>query len=243
MLVECSGCEFNYILSPRRLIYAIDDNQQKVIIGHPGEEYAIRDLLGLDWQEAELQGRIVYADESLCLDCGQIVDWDVKVTSPVCHHCLGKNIRRLTDLLGQICPKCQIGTLREVPVLKTELDPGWREIEIPSIIQDLAITRRAWKTTNSLKNAEIACESLNSYAFEGGVNELIAILDDREWRCGEYRDKRHTMAATILKMTPQFEEILIYQSRKVSYRDDLPIKLRHGIRSYIRWHAPVWGMS
>lgn len=243
MLVECSECEFNYILSPRRLIYAIDDNQQRIFIGHPGEEYTIRELLGLDWKEAQLQGRVVCADASLCVDCCQFVDWDVKVDAPVCDQCSGNHIQRLAELSGHICPKCHLGTIGEVPVFKAELDPGWRTIEIPSIIQDLAITRRSWKVTDSLKSAELECESLNSYAFERGVNEVIGILDDREWRCGSFREEWHTYAATILKATPQLDEILIYESGKVSYRNDLAVDLRHGIRSYIRWHAPAWGGS
>jgi hypothetical protein len=243
MLVECSECEFNYILSPRRLLYVIDDNQQRVLLGHPGEGFTIREVLGLDWQEAEAQGRIVRADASLCMDCCQFVDWDVKVDAPVCDQCNRNHIQRLAELSGHICPKCHLGTIGEVPVFKAELDPGWRNIEIPSIIQDLAITRRSWKVTDSLKNAELACESMNKYAFEGGVNEVIAILDDREWRCRSFSEKRHTYVVTILKATPQFEEILNFQSGKVSYRNDLPIDLRHGIRSYIRWHAPEGGCS
>ena len=110
---ECNNCDFSMPLYPSSKSYIIDDNGEKILLRHPGENATIKRVLGDDYSIELLRERIRHISWIICLDCFHRFDLDMKEEELICPECNSNNIKASYQLIGEECPHCKIGAIEE----------------------------------------------------------------------------------------------------------------------------------
>ncbi len=111
---KCNNCDFSMPLYPSSKSYIIDDNGEKILLRHPGENATIKRVLGDDYTIELFRKRTGFVSWMICLDCFYRFDLDMKEDELICPACNSNNIKASHQLIGEECPRCKVGVIKEV---------------------------------------------------------------------------------------------------------------------------------
>ncbi|MEX0919053.1 MAG: hypothetical protein WDZ85_03800 [Candidatus Paceibacterota bacterium] len=112
---RCDKCDFELPSGWGGYTYVINQKGDRIHCPHPGERDKIKEILGYRrFFEYFINRRIGFHSDCVCLDCLSQFNLDIKKDKIECSFCRSNNIKTESDMVGQICPKCKVGTVREI---------------------------------------------------------------------------------------------------------------------------------
>jgi hypothetical protein len=111
---RCNKCGFGLPPGWGGHFYVIDDNGNRVIPGHPGEERAIEAILGKNAPLEIRKARTGFNSDCLCLDCLHEFQMDTEWDDRLCPRCGSAKVKTTQELIDRPCPKCKLGTMRQI---------------------------------------------------------------------------------------------------------------------------------
>ncbi len=117
-------------------LYVEDEKGKRITCPHPCEWGTITDVLGKNASKELIEERVGFNSYCVCLDCmhqfeadlrdksdnpwsfyytiSAGLDPDKKKDRRECPKCASPDIRTVFEMIGQLCPKCEKGTIEEI---------------------------------------------------------------------------------------------------------------------------------
>lgn len=111
---RCTKCGFALPPGWGGRFYVIDDDGDRVMPGHPGEEHAINTILGKDAPREIREARTGFNSDSICLDCFHEFQMDTEWDERLCPECGSTDVKTTKELVGKPCPRCKVGMIEEM---------------------------------------------------------------------------------------------------------------------------------
>jgi hypothetical protein len=90
------------------------------------------------------------------------------------------------------CPRCKIGTIEGGSPIRWQLDAGWENLPVPTIVKDLVTYANERRLPSSLQQAADAVDDLGKYTF------IVVVLRLLDWWEGDYlspgREQKESVA-------------------------------------------------
>ena len=166
----CSECEFAFPMV-LAVLYAIDDQGERHVCQHPGENMAVSRFTGLSYDEAEAAGRIGYMQHCVCMECLAQFDLDTECDPIVCPRCSSSAVESAVNLLDKQCPSCRKGKIEESSPFRMKPDPDWESLPVPEIVKDMVEylnsrdKERRLDTHNAPDSLKIASQIDKNYGY------------------------------------------------------------------------------
>jgi len=127
---KCNKCGLSFPEGWGGYMYVIDEKGNRVRCGHPGERRVVLEVLGNEATEETIRSRTGFNSHCLCLSCFAKLELDIgrdegsdswpyyypaKIgrDERKCVHCGSPNVRTVFELVGERCPKCKKGKIKQ----------------------------------------------------------------------------------------------------------------------------------
>lgn len=241
----CNECDFELPSGWGGYMYAVDDVGNRRVCPHPCEFSAVVEITGLEMSEAESAGRTGYASHCVCLACVEQFDLDLERDERVCPKCSAQQVRSSEELIGESCPRCQVGLIEEGSIVRWKLDPDWENLPVPQVVKDLLQYDTDPTGPESLKPAIEAANRLGDHNFVILVARLLCwwegdyFSEDREQQDSKEMNPRWTWCKAlpdVCSLLPQLAELITVRSGRCWFADGVTPDMRRGIKNYLRKH-------
>lgn len=111
--IKCSNCKVSFPSGWGGCLYALSDDEQRIVCPHPGEGVTIEKVTGMKWDEAHAAGRIGFISNCMCFSCGHQFTLDLDRDIKRCPKCNALEVRSANGALACECPHCHDGVFRE----------------------------------------------------------------------------------------------------------------------------------
>jgi len=127
---KCDKCDFEMPEGWGRYMYVLDKEGKKIICPHPSEYETALEVLNIEgfgaWnclfefpimREENMKlfkERTGVSFYCVCLKCLNQFDIDIERDKKICPKCKSNKIKTEEEMIGQKCPKCKIGVVREI---------------------------------------------------------------------------------------------------------------------------------
>ena len=121
---ECNKCDFKFPEGWGIYMYAIDDKGKRRTCSHPHEMGDAERIIGKELTKDVIAERTGFNSDCVCLDCVRQFRLDLgdEGVNPrdkrECRVCHSENVKTLLEMVGQLCPKCKTGEIKEI-------ETGW----------------------------------------------------------------------------------------------------------------------
>ncbi len=100
-------------------MYVKNSHGEKIVCPHPAEMGVVYEVLGKDASDELIRETTGHNSYCLCLSCLSQFELDVDKQMRNCPSCHSNWVRTVLELVDDICPQCNIGTIMEE-------DTGWQ---------------------------------------------------------------------------------------------------------------------
>ena len=248
--VACYSCDLEFSVCTGATLYAQHDSGEWEVCPHPGEFRAILEITGRDYFQAQWSGRLRYVRDYACLGCFKEFESSAGRLFRRCSHCGSRRHTWAGQLLGKTCPKCHGGIVEQGPGLAA-LDPDWRTLPCPEVIQDLV--ELEWQKVGWLVKRYTIPPNTPSENFQ---KLRITVYGDKYADCvhdllgwfvsglSPYQNERAFAFGVLrlIQLYPPLGELLTVLENQCQFAPTVSDELRRGIRNYIIRYRPHVGI-
>jgi len=129
---RCDKCGFSFPSGWGGYLYVIDNSGKRIVCPHPIELQTAYQVLGHDVAPEVFKERTGFNSDCVCLDCLKQFELDLGYPEkPMnsmryfyehtkerdkreCPYCKSSRVKAVLELIGEPCPKCKVGTIKEI---------------------------------------------------------------------------------------------------------------------------------